>query len=842
MDITVDESKNFVLPGATRHYTKDIDIIINNLKIQGKIDFDKKVFYGTTIILFKPYRNNLDHIVLDAVELQIDNIFINDKPVEFIKYTDSIDIKLTDKLDSGEEYKLTVSYNTVPRKGLYFITPDKDHPDKKYQVWSQGEDEDSRYWFPCIDYPGIKFTTEVVIGVKKPYIVISNGVLKEKYESPDGLTWFDWVEDTKHSAYLTSIAVGDFVEIKDKWEDVDLYYYVPAERVNDADRTFKNTKDMLTFFSNFTGIRYPYKKYSQVTVSDFIFGGMENISSTTLTDVTLHDEKAELNYKSEPLIAHELAHQWAGDLVTCKNWYHAWLNEGFATYFELLYEEHLLGKDEFTMYLLNNIAAYMEESSTYMRPIVQRVYSEPIELFDRHTYQKGSLVLHMLRGFLGHDTFREGIKEYLKRYSESYAETDDFRKIMEEVSGKGLEQFFEQWIYRAGHPVLDISWKYDINLKNAIIDVKQKNAFSKNPLFKFEATFRIYTKEGYVDRNFTISKESELFYIPLDKPPVTITFDPDGWVLCKTSFKKSVDELSYILNNSNSTYEKIMAMREMKSSYDIKAVDILAGQLKKDQFWGIQAEAASVLGEIHTDHALDGLLDNMNLKNAMARTAVVKALSKYRDKKVWNAIKEILSRGDQSYFVEAYAYTAIGKTKFIDGFDLLVDGLSKESFMDIIRSSALKAMGDLGIEKNINYAMEYSSTDKPLYTRIGAIYALGKLGKNRDDIKDLLIKLLEDPYLQVSMAAVASLKEVADKTVIPVIDRLVEKDIQARLKRSLKGLRRYLVETGKNNIEQLQEEIENLKERNRELLTRIEKLEKIYIKKKIDKNYNRHPK
>src|SRR5215218_9771274 len=292
------KKKSFELPGSRAHYAPSLSFTINHMRLEIKL-------------------------VSAAGRL------------DFRSLDDKLVLKLGETLKERSKIELYISYTAKPRKGFYFVGPDKYYPEKHQEAWTQSETTEARYWFPCIDHPRVKFSSEISVIVPIGFTAISNGVLLE-VENQNKKQIYHWSETNPHPSYLTSVVVGKYVEMKG---GKNLYYYVPPEKRQDAPRSFEHTPEIIRFYEEYLGTNYPYDKYSQVTVQDFVYGGMENTSCTTLTLDTLHDEKAHLDFTSDYLISHELAHQWFGDLVTCSDWQHIWLNEGFATYCEALYWE-----------------------------------------------------------------------------------------------------------------------------------------------------------------------------------------------------------------------------------------------------------------------------------------------------------------------------------------------------------------------------------------------------------------------------------------------------------------------------------------------------------------------
>jgi len=329
-------------------WARDRAANISHVKLEVALDFDAKKISGTATHRLSAITGPLERLEFDAAELEIKAIRAGGEPATFETADDKLRITLPRALNAGDTIEVGIDYAGHPRRGLYFVGPDTAYPNKPRQAWTQGEDEDSRYWFPCYDYPNSRPTSEIVATVPEKFTAVSNGALiGTSTNTVDKTRIFHWRHEVPHSTYLITLAAGEFAMIGERAGNTPVTYYIAPGREDDARRAFGNTPKMIQFFERVIGVPYPYAKYAQVAVSDFIFGGMENTSATTQTESTLHDARAHLDFKSDPLVAHELAHQWWGDLLTCRDWAHAWLNEGFATYFEALWCEENLGADEF---------------------------------------------------------------------------------------------------------------------------------------------------------------------------------------------------------------------------------------------------------------------------------------------------------------------------------------------------------------------------------------------------------------------------------------------------------------------------------------------------------------
>ena len=407
----------YALADAKPHFAPDRPCDIVHIALTLQLDIAQQSLRGTCATTVRAVQEAVPGLTLDAVDLQI--VQVRQAGGATLPYDyDGQRLRVTfpEPLHHDAPATVEVDYSvTKPRLGLYFITPDAAYPHKPVQVWSQCQDEDARYWFPCFDAPNEKATTEMTVTVPQPYFVLSNGtLLSTTRDEAAGTITYHWLQDQPHSTYLMTLVVGEFSEHTELVDGLPVQWYVTPGREDDGQRAFGDTPEMVRFFSQKLGVPYPWNKYAQIAVSDFIFGGMENTTATTQTDLTLHDARAHLDFSSNGLVAHELAHQWFGNLLTCKHWSHAWLNEGFATYFDALFHEHHKGTDEFRYYMHQNAKAYFrEDAEHYRRPIVTNVYKEPIDLFDHHLYEKGSLVLHMLRYMLGDAAFWGSLQQYV---------------------------------------------------------------------------------------------------------------------------------------------------------------------------------------------------------------------------------------------------------------------------------------------------------------------------------------------------------------------------------------------------------------------------------------------
>ena len=588
-------------------------------------------------IRINPVRSGIDKLTLDAVNLNIKSVKVDETEQNF----DS-DGEAAANSTAGRQLKRTTITIAIeywvekPQRGLYFILPDKNYPNKPTQVWTQGEDEDSRFWFPCFDYPGQLATSEIRVQVPQKFIAISNGELINTEEVREDKI-YHWSQQQVHPTYLMTLAVGDFAEIKDEWKGKPVTYYVEKLREEDARRSMGKTPRMIEFFSEKYGYPYPYPKYAQVCVDDFIFGGMENTSTTLLTDRCLLDERAALdNRGTESLVAHELAHQWFGDLVVIKHWSHAWIKEGMASYSEVMWTDKEYGKDDAAYYIFNEARNYLaEDASRYRRPIVTHVYREAIELSDRHFYEKGACVYHMIRAELGDELFYKAIHTFVRDNAHKTVETIDLLRAIEKATGRNLMFLFDQYVYRGGHPDYKVAYSWDGDNKLAKVTVTQTQVKdSKNDSGNSKDVFDLKIpigfgykpeKEAYDDssapytpnlKTFTVRvyEREQSFYFPLEEKPAFISFDVGNKYLKTVVLEYGVAELKAQLQFDPDPVSRIYAAHALAKKGGLEAVKTLSEVLKKEPFWAVRAEVAGQLVEIKLDQVFEGLVTGLKDK------------------------------------------------------------------------------------------------------------------------------------------------------------------------------------------------------------------------------------
>ena len=822
--------KPFAMPGDKSHFTRDKRYNVHHMRLEVELDLLRKRVSGTSFLTVSPVLDGLASLEVDAAELVIKAARLDSgEKLAFEVGDKTVKVKLPTPVKAGQRVTIAIDYEAAPRKGLYFVAPDEAYPKKPLQVWSQGEDMDNRYWFPCYDFPNQRATTEIIATVPESMFALSNGVLANvRHDPAKKAKTYHWKQEQPHVTYLVTLAVGEFAEVTDRYDGVPIQYYVPKGREEDARRSLGNTPDMMRVFTELLKVPYPWAKYAQVAVADFIFGGMENTTATTLTDMTLHDARAHIDFSSDPLVAHELAHQWFGDLLTCKDWSHAWLNEGFATYFEALYTEKHLGQDEFRYEMYQNAGIYFTEATgRYKRPIVTRLYSEPIDIFDRHLYEKGSLVLHMLRHELGDELFFGSLNHYVKKHHNGVVDTEDLRGAIEEVTGKTMEAFFDQWLYKAGHPEMKVSYSWDDETKMAKVTISQNQDEKEISVFSFPVTLDFKVDGAYRSFKVDVSEKEHRFHFPLGAKPTMFRFDPGNSILKTLEEDLPKDIHLQRLKEDDDVIGRIRSAQALGKLATRDCIDALKATVMTDRFWGVQSEAARALGTVKSKPAQDTLIECLAVKHPKARRAVVTALGNSKDEAVGAALAKLLAEGDESYFVEAEAGRSLGKTKAKIAFDGLVKGLERDSINDVVRSAVMDGLAELKDERGLEIAKEWCKYGRSQPVRSFAIWAVSRLGEERKDTVEFLAEYLYDPWLRVRLRAIDALEGLGDWKAIGPLSILTDREMDGRVKRRAKEAIASIREGAKSKEEvvRLREDLDKVHEHNKTLMDRLDRLE-----------------
>lgn len=847
--------KSFELPGSQPHYNPDRPGQVDHIFLDLCLDIPNQSYHGRCNITLTPICNGVERLTLDAVNLNIQSVVVDGTTQKFDYDGQKLSIELNPATQIDKQIVIEIAYLVEkPQRGIYFIQQNTNYPHKPTQVWTQGEDEDSRFWFPCFDYPGQLSTSEIRVRVPKPLIAISNGELIATQDDGD-YKIYHWLQQQVHPTYLMAIAVGDFAEIQDQWQDKPVTYYVEKGREEDARRSMGKTPRMMEFLSEKYGYPYAYPKYAQVCVDDFIFGGMENTSITLLTDRCLLDERAALdNRNTESLVVHELAHQWFGDLVVIKHWSHAWIKEGMASYSEVMWTEHEYGVEEAAYYRLLQAQSYLvEDSGRYRRPMVTHVYREAIELYDRHIYEKGSCVYHMIRTELGEELFWKAIQLFVQSHTFKTVETIDLLRAIEQATGRNLLFLFDQYVYRGGHPDFKVAYSWDGDSHLAKVTVTQNGATPGSDSSSDLFDLKIPIGFGYVEQSAVGDSQSKIFtvrvheyeqsfYFPLSEKPNFISFDVGNNYLKSVSLEYPVPELKAQLEFDPDPISRTYAATALAKKGGLEAVKALSAALKNDPFWGVRAEVAKQLVEIKLEQAFDGLVAGLQDENASVRRSVVEALAKIKTNGSYKAVAELVQKGDPSYYVEAAAARTIGAIAAIGDdkaneenvLQLLSEILAeKAGWNEVLRSGAIAGLAALKTsEAALNLIAEYLQVGVPQPLRLSAIRAIGKIstGQSAVNLEKILARLAEisvEPFYLTQVAVATALGQMETPKAISILQALANQTPDGRVRRyAEEEISKVQKNVGtETTLLQLRSELDQLKQQNQELRSRLENLE-----------------
>lgn len=667
---------------------------VENYKLALHFDEPKGEIFGDEVVTLKPIALGFRKFYLDSAGLKIDAVNLESPDGATVKLAFSVAdpklwVTLSHAYDAASTLRVRIAYHGFPRTGLFFVNPTKDYPTWPHEVYSQGEPELNHYWFPCWDYPNDMATSETITTVPEGQSVVSNGKLVAVNHAGDRNT-YDWVESVPHSSYLISIAVGPWHKVTDHYESKPVDYYVPPS-VSEATarRSFHLTPDMIGFFSRATGLDYPYEQYAQTTVQNYIFGGQENVSATTLTDSTLHDARAETDYPSTGLVAHELGQHWFGDYVQGRDWADIWLNEGFATYLEALYTQHHEGNDAFRLEIYQDQLTEQQEDRNNRRPIVYRQYGDPLDMFDAITHEKGAAVLDTLRYVVDgaeaashepsqSETLFRALHHYLIANRAQPADTPALITAIRQSTGLELDWFFHEWVSMAGHPDYHVEASYDPAEQIERMSVVQtQDVDAITPIFDMPIELAFYGAKG---ERRTIQVRDNLqrqeFDVPLDFTPQWVDFDPDDFIDKTVEFKKPLEALIAQAEKDPSMMSRLWAVQQLgKAAQEDRQVNARVEALKRalneDDFYGVRAASATSLGQLRRTEAIAVLLPALTQRDSRVRTAAVGALANFADKPfVYEALVTTL-HSDSSYATEAAAAEAIGKSGVSGSFEVL---------------------------------------------------------------------------------------------------------------------------------------------------------------------------
>ena len=629
-------------------YTRKTDLI--NTRLDLSFDWDSAYVHGKATILAKPYFYPTDQLLLNANGFRINSVSLvnsyDKKPLQYSYDGKILSITLDKVYNNEQNYTVFIDYVAMPNKlkigedisssgdrGMYFINIDGKNKDKPKQIWTQGETECNSNWFPTINDTQEKMTQELNITVPNEFVSLSNGTLEFSSMNGDGTRTDSWRQEQAHSTYLTMLAAGNFTITKDKWRDKEVSYYTELAYASTARLVFGNTPQMMEFFSVKLGVDYPWDKYSQIVVRDFVSGAMENTSATVFYEGLNMSEGQLIDQNQDDIISHELFHHWFGDLVTAESWANLPLNESFATYAEYLWDEFKNGRDQADFKGFQDLSVYIGNKSKENVDVIRFDYADREHMFDEISYQKGGRIIHMLRKTVGDAAFFKALNLYLTRNAYKSAEIHDLRLVFEEVTGTDMNWFFNQWFLASGHPVLDIQNTFDPERKEVSVTIRQNQDLSKTPLYRIPIAIDIYINGKVERKDIVLDKQKQSFIFPVAALPDLVNVDAEKYILAEKSEIKTLQQYVFQYEHAPLFMDRMEAVIMLLQKKDESLSKRILISAFKDKNWVIRNAALLVLESLSNEEKISvyGKIKELALKdsNSQVRASAVEILGKY---------------------------------------------------------------------------------------------------------------------------------------------------------------------------------------------------------------------
>ena len=825
------------IDSPSQRYAPDRAVDIQHFELDVTPDFKNRRVLGKATFTFQPILRPLKELRLDAHDLDIQKV-ISSFDITAWQNTDrALIVTFKKPIDFKTKATLTVTYEAEPKKGLYFRTPEMGYDPGDTHIWTQGESIEARHWFPCFDAPNEFFTSTMTCRVPADMTVLSNGrKTSDTIDEKTKLRVVKWSQEKPHVNYLITLVAGYFKRLEEKHGELSMSFWTAPSDFANAANSFRYTKECMEYFEKEIGVPYPWAKYDQVTVQDFHWGGMENTSISTLNASTLFSIETENIRSSQGLMAHELAHQWFGDLVTCKDWSHLWLNEGFASYYTHLFARHKDGINEFRYGLYRDLKRLGNHSGE-KTAMVNRNYKIPQEMFRKYgflSYTKGSWILHMLRSQLGPDLFRKCVKTYLNRHKHGNVVTEDLRSIIEEYSGRSFDRFFDQYVFHAHHPELKISYAWDEKAKLAKLSVQQTQKIDDNVLL-FHVALPVRFKTGGKSFNqiLPITKISEDFYLPLPKAPEIIRIDPDLTLLAKISFTPPTEQIHAQLSDDTDALGREQAVELLEKRKDKTTIEKLKQVLQNDSFYGVRIAASKALRKIASDAAYETLSESTEQPNAKVRSQVVSDIASQPKPNALKQLKRILSI-EKNPSIRARAINGLAGYDDKHSNKLLHQALGQASFRNQIADAAIIALRKQDKPSNIAKIQTIIEEQGNKFTTNGyanAIRAIGFLGRNqkqKNNLREFLISYIHNPKRRVALAAIESLGQLGDPRVIATLEKFSHNAKGDPFRKAAEQAIEKIRSTRKpaDDYKNLRKEVTHLKQSNSKLSKELNTLKK----------------
>jgi aminopeptidase N len=674
--------------------SRDFDAI--HYKISLNVDMDKKMVAGENLITLSPLNNNFDKIRLDAEYLSVSAVStVDGKALPFDQNDKQVVVSLPQRYNHNDTIRISVKYTLIkPILGLRFIDETATNP---RMVSSDCWPDKAHQWIPCYDYPNDKVTDEMIVTVDKKYKVLSNGrLVSVKENNSKGTVTYHWNQELPHPTYLINLSIADYAVIKDSLGALPINYWVYKGLESDAKTTFRKTPYIISFYNNLFNYKYPWAKYDQV-ITSYLGGGAEATSATILGEGIVMDTVAEKDYSREGVIAHEIAHQWWGDLITLRSWEHNWLNESFATYSDYMYTRFDKGEDAGAIDLLGKMNQYLNEAhNKYTRPIVFNRYNDPGDNFDSHAYPKGACIIHLLRHIIGDDTFFRTLSTFLHQNEFKPVDTHDFMKTVKEVSGKNMDWFFEQFLYCPGHPVFDVTKSWDaLSKKLKITIIQRQDSIPGAPIYTIPVNLGFVFQYTKTIKEVWLKNKIENFEFEFASEPLLVRFDDGNYLLKEVTFKKPLQELLFQAEHDD-MIGRLSAVGELKSFNLDKSVQALWAKIAlQDPFYAVRQAALENAGKYPGEKTKDLFKVCLKDKSSKVRQSAIRLLGDLKDPKLIRLFENAF-RSENSYAVQAEAIKAIGKCGGKQQLAFLKEARNEKSYRNVVGKAATDVIAMIG--------------------------------------------------------------------------------------------------------------------------------------------------
>ncbi|MEZ5993556.1 MAG: M1 family aminopeptidase [Planctomycetota bacterium] len=832
-------SADFTMPGAEAHYPPDLELEPVHLDIALRVDVAKLTAEGGVTSTIRANRTGASKISLHAADFE--DVDVRDADGGKLTWNydgKQIHVEWDDAFEHGDERKLVVRYKVEkPVTGLFFSNPTKEYPDAGTWAATDHETERARHWLPCIDLPNVRPTLSFHLTADKSFTILANGELVKEEEHDDGTKTAHWELKQRCPSYLTCFALGDFTRCDDgEHNGKPIAYFSSREfSAEDLKRTFGRTGSMLDWITKKLDDPFPFPKYFQFALPG-IGGAMENISLVSWDDMLVLDETLakEWTWQLDQINLHEMAHTWFGDHIVCRDFAHAWLKESWAVYTETCYLEDTKGAEERDYDFFANLYNYIAEADgSYVRQIATRVFDHSWSMYDRHLYPGGAVRLHMLRHELGDETFWAGTRDYVKKFGGKTVETDDFRRVMEEHSGRSLVKWFDQWIFGKGYPSLKVSFSYDAKKKEGTFEIEQKQSDKKKgvPLFDFVTDLGWVIDGKLNTREVRLERDKHAFTIKMDSDPEQVRLDPNVRTVCKIDFNPGDDKLRKQLTDAEDVVGRILAAQELCKTGKRKNIEAVRDAYRKEKFWGVRVRMAGALGGAASHTAVEALADLLGVEqDGMVCETLVRAAGKYRDPLIREALQRFLEKGPQLYRARGAAWEALGAQRQDAPFEQLIEAAKQDTPLGWEQQGALRSLAETRDAKALPVLLEASKNGATSNrARHVAALALGTFAHyaethDREQAVERLKDLLRDPTQRVQKMAVAGLRGAGATEALGAIQaygNALSEQEQTDIKRAMAGIRA----SAKPKSAGVDKQLDEFRETVRKLNDRIEKLE-----------------